>query len=204
MTTIPQGPGAAPDLAFAVATRGSPLRLRWLFNAVEELSGDAEVVVAARSTEADVFRWAAEHPLGAAGRLRAVPASSGAAVGELWETAWRASSAPVVAFVEPDMRPREGFVAAAVEAISGGRVVEAAVEPDPLDASLMASPLHHAPRAAGPWPAGTVWPREVLEEVARPAPVASPGLVLYAAVRPFGRPAAAWRRVSGALRGGWT
>jgi glycosyltransferase involved in cell wall biosynthesis len=89
-----------PRLSVVIPSRGRPLRLRWLLNALEEqtLARDAfEVLVVHDDDYGDLL---AAHPL-AVREIVAPP--SGPAVKR--NLGWRAAQAPLVVFTDNDTRP---------------------------------------------------------------------------------------------------
>jgi GT2 family glycosyltransferase len=138
-----------PDVAVAVVSHARPLRLRWLLNALEEQTLDParfEVVVVHDSAEDETPRLLAEHPLGASGRLRALPVAPGSAsLAALRNLGWRAAGSPLVAFTDDDCRPRPDWLERllAVGAGRPGAVVQGRTRPDPDELG----PLRGAPWA---------------------------------------------------------
>src|SRR2546423_9914478 len=109
-----------PDVAVAVASHDRPLGLRWLLNALEGQTlepGRFEVVVVQDSTGDETARLLAEHPLAAAGVLRAVPLPPGSAsLAAMRNAGWRGAGAELVAFTDDDCRPRADWLERLVEA----------------------------------------------------------------------------------------
>jgi glycosyltransferase involved in cell wall biosynthesis len=183
----PSGRGVADeprDIAVAVASHARPIRLLWLLNALEEQTLDRgrwEVVVAHDSGPgSETERILAEHPLAAAGTLRHVTLSHDGGPAELRNEAWRATTAPVVAFTDDDCRPPaewlERLLAAAEHA--PGAVVQGATRPDPDEEVLL-----RAARARSVWIDPPTWqaqtcnlayPRDVLERAGGFDPEAMP------------------------------
>ena len=124
-------------LAVVVATRGRPLRLRWLLNALAEQTEPAEVVVAHNPDDAATAEVLRAYP------VRAVVAQGGPAA--LRNAGWRATDAPLVVFTDDDCRPPAGWLAAARDAATAnpGAIVQGATRPDPDELAI----LHHAPHA---------------------------------------------------------
>src|SRR3954462_9223317 len=152
------------DVSVVVASRGRPLRLRWLLNALDEQRAEGvewEVVVASDPPSAGPLE---EHP-----RVRVAAGGSGTRAARL-DDARRAARGTTVAFVHDDCRPPAGWLAAIAGAARrhAGAVLEGRTRPDPWEASLL--PL--APYAAthsidtpSAWPVGCTiaYPRAVLE-----------------------------------------
>lgn len=164
-----------PDIAVAVASHARPLRLLWLLNALEEQSLDRarwEVVVAHDSgRDSETERIVATHPLAAAGVLRHATLDHHAGPAELRNAAWRATTAPLVAFTDDDCRPPPDWLANALEAARAApaAVVQGATRPDPDEAALLRAARARSVWIDPPtWQAQTcniVYPRAVLERV---------------------------------------
>ena len=230
----PAGGGAAPrhgaavrDIAVAVASHARPVRLLWLLNALEEQDLDRsrfEVVVAHDSgPDSQTERILSTHPLARAGVLRHVTHPRTAGPAELRNAAWRATTAPLVAFTDDDCRPPPTWLGAALAAAqrAPGSVVQGATRPDPDEAALLRAARARSVWIDPPtWQAQTcniVYPREVLERVggfddggmplcagedtdlfqrAKTPLTAAPDVLTYHAVEPMtvaGRVRYAWR-----------
>jgi GT2 family glycosyltransferase len=128
----------ALELAVVVPTRGRPLRLRWLLNALAEQEPEGFEVVVARNPDdlatAEVLR---------AYSVREVVAGGGPAA--LRNAGWRATRAPLVVFTDDDCRPPPSWLRAARDAARAnpGAIVQGATRPDPDELAI----LHHAPHA---------------------------------------------------------
>jgi glycosyltransferase involved in cell wall biosynthesis len=127
-----------------VPTRGRPLRLRWLLNALAEqtLPRDRfEVVVAHNEDDAETARVLAGHPL----RPGTVRLRRGAGPAALRNAAWRTATAPLIAFTDDDCRPPADWLANLLEAAGRhpGAIVQGATRPDPDELGIH----HHAPHA---------------------------------------------------------
>ncbi|HEX8086634.1 MAG TPA: glycosyltransferase family A protein [Solirubrobacteraceae bacterium] len=163
--------GAA--IAVAVASHARPVRLLWLLNALEEqdLARERfEVVVAHDSgRESPTERILATHPLARDGTLRHVTVSHPAGPAELRDLAWRATTAPLVAFTDDDCRPPATWLSRALDAATraDGAVVQGATRPDPDEAGLLRAARARSVWIDPPtWQAQTcniVYPRTVLE-----------------------------------------
>ncbi len=132
----------AVDVAVVVPTRGRPLRLRWLLNALaEQNAGAVEVLVAHNACDAASAEVLAGHPLAP----RAIVAPDGAGPAALRNAAWRATDAGLIAFTDDDCRPPAGWLAAlaAAAAANPGAIVQGATRPDPDELGV----LLHAPHA---------------------------------------------------------
>src|SRR5919108_5670821 len=132
-----------PDVAIAVASHDRPLGLRWLLNALEERTLAPErfqVVVAHDAAGAETGRLLAEHPLGAAGRLRAQVMAGGlAGPAAKRNAAWRGAEAPLIAFTDERCRPREDWLERLLAGASGRPdvVVQGSTRPDPEQLGLL-------------------------------------------------------------------
>jgi glycosyltransferase involved in cell wall biosynthesis len=164
---------AVTEIAVAVASHERPLRLLWLLNALEEQTLDRarfEVVVAHDSGPAsDSERILATHPLAAAGVLRHVTLDRPGGPATVRNAAWRATTAPLVAFTDDDCRPPPEWLERALAAAlaAPGAVVQGTTRPDPDEEHLV-----RAARARTQWidppswqvqTCNVVYPREVLE-----------------------------------------
>jgi len=130
-------------LAVAVATRGRPVRLRWLLNALSEQDCEPdrfEVVVAHDPACATTVQVLGEHPLRRNGRLRPVPFPPGnrlAAAGR--NAAWQATQAPLILFTDDDCRPPPEWISCALAASRDrdGAVLQGRTLPDPDETSTL-------------------------------------------------------------------
>lgn len=165
---------SAPEIAVVVASHDRPVRLRWLLNALEEQTLDRgrwEVVVAHDSgEETDALLRA--HPLAVGGTLRHLTFPPGPGPAEKRNAAWRAASAPVIAFTDDDCRPPAEWLERllAATAAAPGAVVQGAVRPDPDEAHLAARAPHaHTQHIDPPTPWGQTcniaYPRALLERL---------------------------------------
>ena len=164
-----------PEVTVAVASHHRPLRLRWLLNALEKqtLARERfEVVVAYGSGEDETARVLREHPLASGGTLRAVagPRDSGSTT-VYRNLAWRAGSAPIVAFTDDDCRPPPEWLERALAAARRhpGAVVQGRTQPDPEERALLAASFRHTQRIEPPvdvaQACNILYPRALLEEV---------------------------------------
>ncbi|HEX8120652.1 MAG TPA: glycosyltransferase [Solirubrobacteraceae bacterium] len=178
--------GAQPprDIAVAVASHARPIRLLWLLNALEEQTLDRErweVVVAHDSgTGSETERILATHPLAGAGLLSHVTLEHDAGPAELRNAAWRATTAPLVAFTDDDCRPPPQWLERALTAAerAPGAVVQGATRPDPDEEALLRAARARSVWIDPPtWQAQTcnlVYPRDVLERAGGFDPEAMP------------------------------
>ncbi|HEX2085576.1 MAG TPA: glycosyltransferase [Solirubrobacteraceae bacterium] len=215
------------DIAVAVASHARPVRLLWLLNALEEQTLPRErweVVVAHDSGPAShTERVLAGHPLAAAGVLRHVTLSRPGGPAELRNAAWRATTAPLIAFTDDDCRPPPEWLERALAAARSapGAVVQGTTRPDPDETGLLRAARVRTMWVDPPaWQAQTcniVYPRAAVERAGgfdeRDLPlcagedtdlfcrtgaplVAAPGVLTYHAVEPMSvvaRVRFAWR-----------
>ena len=163
-----------PEISVVVPTYRRPLRLRWLLNALEEQTVEPhrfEAVVACDEDDDESQSILREHPLAEAGALRFVVSPSRQASVKR-NAAWRAASAPLIAFTDDDCRPPEDWLerALASAARHSGCVIQGRTMPDPdewnvFEGSAWATTQFIDP----PHPAGqtcnVVYPRELLERL---------------------------------------
>jgi GT2 family glycosyltransferase len=160
---------STPRIAVAVASHARPLRLRWLLNALAEqtLARESWELVVAHDSGADseTERLLREHP--AVDRHVTFSGTRGPA--ELRNAAWRATSAPLVAFTDDDCRPPADWLERAARAGREDAIVQGATRPDPDEAALLRAPHPRTVRIDPPtWSAQTcniVYPRTVLERL---------------------------------------
>jgi Glycosyl transferase family 2 len=185
---------ASPRLAVVVPTRGRPLRVRWLLNELEARS-DVEVVVAHPPGD-PAAEVVSRHPLGRAGRARAVVAANGRAGAR--NAGWRAARAPLIAFTHDDCRPDPRWVDALLR---GARevpdaIVQGTVRPDPEQGAFLYARLKRVHQSTPPdvlAPLCSVaFPRELLESLGgfaeEPALGGVDGAELTARARDAGAP----------------
>ena len=135
--------------ASVVVAATRPLRLRWLLNALEEqtLARDAwELVVVHGFDEATAARFVGDHPLAAAGHLRAIgPSAGGGLPARQRNVGWRSAHAGLVAFTDDDCRPEPDWLERLLEqaARTPDAVVQGATRPDPLEHDVFAAPHVH-------------------------------------------------------------
>ena len=155
-----------------VPSRGRPLRLRWLLNALadQRYPGPWDVVVVHeydRDTAARIF---ADHPLTAAGRLREIasPATTAARKRNL---GWRAAPGRLVAFTDDDCRPEPEWLDRLIASVRDpdADVIQGHTRPDPLERDVLAAPHVRTLLIEPPGPfaqtANMLYPRAVLERV---------------------------------------
>jgi GT2 family glycosyltransferase len=165
----------APEVAVVVPSHDRPLRLRWLLNALEEqtLGRDRfEVVVAHDSSGPETEELLRDHPLAAAGTLRHLTFEPGPGPAAKRNAAWRAATAPLVAFTDDDCRPPPEWLERLVDAAAAfpGAVIQGATLPDPDEEHLVqAAPHVDTQRIVPPSPwaqtCNIAYPRELLERV---------------------------------------
>jgi GT2 family glycosyltransferase len=165
----------SPEIAVVVPSHDRPLRLRWLLNALEEqtLADERwELVVAHDSTGSETEELLRSHPLAARGVLRHITFEPGPGPAVKRNAAWRATSAPAVAFTDDDCRPPADWVERALEAARAnpGAIVQGTTRPDPDEAFLMhASPWSRSQEVDPPTPwaqtCNVVYERALLERL---------------------------------------
>ncbi len=162
-------------VSVVVASRGRPLRLRWLLNALEEqtLGRDRwEAVVVHDYDPGTADRVLARHELSEGGVLHhiAIAPGSGSPASQR-NLGWRAARGEVIAFTDDDCRPApewlERLVAAAAR--RPGDILQGATRPDPLEHAVLAAPhvrTHHI-EPVGPFAqtCNILYPRELLERL---------------------------------------
>ena len=162
-------------VSVVVASAGRPLRLRWLLNALEDQTLAArewEVVVVHGYDPATAERFIGDHPLLAAGRLRAVgPPTGGGVSARQRNVGWREASGALVAFTDDDCRPEPDWLERMVATAEShpGEVVQGATRPDPLEHDVFAAPHVHTltvdPPGRFAQTCNIVYPRELLERL---------------------------------------
>ena len=158
---------SAPEIAIAVASHARPLRLRWLLNALEEQTLERhrwELVVAHDSgPDSETERLLATHPV--VDRHLTFTGTRGPA--ELRNAAWRATSAPVIAFTDDDCRPPAEWLERALAAARPDAIVQGTTRPDPDEAALLRAPHPRTvtidPPTVQAQTCNIVYPRPVLE-----------------------------------------
>jgi glycosyltransferase involved in cell wall biosynthesis len=150
-------------LAVVVPTRGRPVRLRWLLDALaSQTAADFSVIVACSAGDPalDVVRDFAS--------VTEVVSAGGPAA--LRNAAWRASSAGLIAFTDDDCRPPADWVAQALAAATGhpGAIVQGATHPDPDELDVFRRAPHARSQEIDPphvmaQTCNIVYPRSVLE-----------------------------------------
>jgi GT2 family glycosyltransferase len=130
-------------IAVVIASHGRALRLRWLLNALETQAVPFEGVVVHDYDARERARLLDTHPLvvSSAVRLIAIPPGTGSPAGQR-NIGWRATRAPLVAFIDDDCRPETDWLRA-LEAVAyerPGAVLQGATRPDPWERELMAAP----------------------------------------------------------------
>jgi GT2 family glycosyltransferase len=169
------GDRRSPDIALVIPSRGRPVRLRWLLNALAEQSLPQErfEVVVAHDGENGTRELLAGHELGHSGVLRAVePGGGHTNRGVKRNLGWRSTAAPLIAFTDDDCRPPSDWLERAVAACARhpGAIVQGATEPDPDEIGLEAASAHsRTQRITPPTPwaqtCNIVYPRAVLERL---------------------------------------
>ena len=129
-------------------------------------------IVVCHTPDQATERLLATHPLSTDGRLKAVatpPGEKGPALQR--NRAWRAGSAPLVAFIDDDCRPAPAWLEGLLQTAQAnpGAVVEGATRPDPEEAHHLGMPfartLHVDPPSTWAATCNILYPRELLERV---------------------------------------
>jgi GT2 family glycosyltransferase len=162
-------------VSVVVASRGRPLRLRWLLNALEEQTlpaGSFEVVVVHGYDDATRARFLDGHPLDRAGVLRQVgPPEGGGVPARQRNLGWRAARADLVAFTDDDCRPEPDWLERLLESAERRprTVVQGATRPDPLEHDVFAAPHVHTLEVDPPGrfaqTCNILYPRPLLERL---------------------------------------
>jgi GT2 family glycosyltransferase len=164
-----------PRVSVVVASRGRPLRLRWLLNALEEqtLARDEWELIVIHGYDPDTAaRFVDDHPLVAAGTLRAIgPPAGGGIPARQRNVGWRAARGELVAFTDDDCRPEPDWLEALLAAAerNPGAAVQGATRPDPLEHDVFAAPHVHTLEVDPPGrfaqTCNILYPRELLERL---------------------------------------
>ena len=132
------------DVSVAVSTHGRPNHVRRLLEALEHQTLDRrrfEVVICDDGSAAAIWQAvqarAAESPMTV--RLVRHATNRGAAAGR--NSAWRATTAPVVAFTDDDCEPAPGWLEAGLVEVSGCCIVQGRVSPHPEDEAIASGPF---------------------------------------------------------------
>ena len=160
---------SAPEASVVVPAHGRALRLRWLLNALEDQTLDAErfeAIVVHDGTDAGIAGALRDHP-----EVREVRVGRGTGTAPVQRNAgWRAAAAPLVVFTDDDCRPPREWLERALAAARAnpGAIVQGAVRPDPDEEALVqraphARTLTVEPPSAWGQTANIAYPREVLE-----------------------------------------
>jgi hypothetical protein len=164
----------APKISVAVPASAGALRLRWLLNALEEQTLDAEsweLIVGHDGLDPSVTRLVQGHPLATAGILRDAQVEAGAGPAAKRNAAWRVARGPSVLFTVPECRPPRDWVERALHAATGSAaaVVLGTIIPDPEEWRAKLAPHRRTCSVLYPGPsAGAlcgVFPRPVLEQL---------------------------------------
>lgn len=157
-----------------VPSHARRLRLRWLLNALEEQTLDpaAFEVVVVHDYEGEDAALLDDHPLARDGRLRPLRIEAGTGRPSVQRNmGWRAASAPLVAFVDDDCRPDEGWLEALLDAArrAPGAIVQGATRGDPYEMNVLASPHARTLRVKPPHDfaqtCNIAYPKALLERV---------------------------------------
>lgn len=165
-----------PEASVAVASRGRPLRLRWLLNALAEQTVSPErfeVLVAHPIDDFETALVLNGHPLSELGHLRGIGVTSPQMTpGAGRNAAWRAARGSLVLFTDDDCRPAPDWIERALDAARGcpGATLQGRTLPDPDEiATRYGAPWAHSQDIdpVSPWAqtCNIVYPRETLERV---------------------------------------
>jgi hypothetical protein len=125
-----------PDVAVVIPTRSREARLRFALEALAEQTVDSDrfEVIVVRAAETPPPLAAA--PPGISARFLTHRGEPGAAAQR--NLGWRASDAPLIAFIDDDSRPSPGWLAALLSAFCGDDVfIQGRIEPDPAERHLL-------------------------------------------------------------------
>ena len=163
-----------PLLSVVVASHERPRRLGVLLDALAAQTAPAdqwEVVVVHDSSGTATDAVLRDHPLAAAGRLRALrfPAGTGSAA-RMRNAGWRAAAARSIAFTDDDCRPDEAWLATALRAARARptAILQGSTRPDPRDRERFGPTsytLYIDPPTTELEACNAVYPRAVLERV---------------------------------------
>ncbi|HEX6116159.1 MAG TPA: glycosyltransferase family 2 protein [Solirubrobacterales bacterium] len=167
MTASPDTAAGAPEVAVVIATRARETRLAFALEALAQQTldpGRFEVIVV-RAAAPDAALAAA--PGGLRARFLDHRGPPGAAAQR--NAGWRATRAPLVAFIDDDCRPTAGWLAAVLAAAGDeATIVQGRIETDPGERHLLYG-LARGHEITGPSPryeAGNIaYPRALLERV---------------------------------------
>jgi GT2 family glycosyltransferase len=150
--------------AVVIPSRGRPLRLRWLLNALlEQTTGDFETIVVHDDAYGDLLDT---HPLAP---REIVLAPCGPAAKR--NAGWRAATAPLVLFTDNDTRPPPDWVERMLAAatVHPDAVIQGATKPDPDEAELLRAPHHRTVNIEPPTlhaqTCNIAYPRALLEHL---------------------------------------
>lgn len=138
-------PMSTPSVSVVVPSHGRRLRLRWLLNALEEQSLDADLfeVIVVHDYEGADAELLSGHPLATSGRLRpiSIPPGTGGPARQR-NIGWRMAVASLVAFIDDDCRPETDWLAELLAAARRhpGAIVQGKTRPDPFEMNSFASP----------------------------------------------------------------
>jgi GT2 family glycosyltransferase len=166
---------SAPGVSVVIASHGRPLRLRWLLNALEEQTLDAErweAIVVHDYGPATAARVLESHPLARAGRLRhvAIRPGTGSAPGQR-NIGWRQARGTLIAFIDDDCRPDLSWLEKLTTTAERHphAFVQGATRPDPFERDVFAAPHVRTLRSEPPnryaQTCNTMYPTAVLERV---------------------------------------
>ena len=156
-----------PEVAVVIATRARETRLAFALEALARQTVDPErfeVIVVRADAPADAL---ADAPDGLRARFIDHTGAPGAAAQR--NVGWRATEAPLIAFIDDDCRPASGWLAGVLAAAGDdGTIVQGRIEPDPGERHLLYG-LARSHEITGPSPryeAGNIaYPRALLDRL---------------------------------------
>jgi GT2 family glycosyltransferase len=163
-----------PLLSVVVASHDRPRRLGVLLDALAAQTAPPdqwEVVVVHDSSGPATEAVLRDHPLAAAGRLRALRFAAGTgSAARMRNAGWRAAAGRSVAFTDDDCRPDEAWLAVALRAANARptAILQGSTRPDPRDRDRFGPTsytLYMDPPTTELEACNAVYPRAVLERV---------------------------------------
>jgi GT2 family glycosyltransferase len=165
----------SPDVSVVIASHGRPIRLRWLLNALEEqtLQADRWDVTVVHDYDTDTAaRIFDDHGPARQGRLHQMSVTRDmTSPARQRNIGWRAATGALVAFVDDDCRPDPRWLELLVEEAGRhpGAFVQGATRPDPFEHDVFAAPHPHTVSAEPPnrfaQSCNILYPRSLLEQL---------------------------------------